>query len=152
MTDTAEKIDYSSTLYLPQTDFPMRAGLPQKEPETVARWQKMELYKKLRASAAGREKFVLHDGPPYANGNIHIGHALNKILKDVITRSFQMRGYDSNYVPGWDCHGLPIEWKIEEENYRAKGKAKPDLSEPAAMIAFSNRTSVSRPSSDITRR
>ncbi|MBX5105477.1 isoleucine--tRNA ligase [Rhizobium lentis] len=136
MTDTAEKIDYSKTLYLPETDFPMRAGLPQKEPELVARWQQMDLYKKLRASAAGRDKFVLHDGPPYANGNIHIGHALNKILKDVINRSFQMRGYDANYVPGWDCHGLPIEWKIEEENYRAKGKAKPDLTEPAAMIEF----------------
>lgn len=136
MTETAEKIDYSKTLYLPETDFPMRAGLPQKEPELVARWQQMDLYKKLRASAAGREKFVLHDGPPYANGNIHIGHALNKILKDVINRSFQMRGYDANYVPGWDCHGLPIEWKIEEENYRAKGKAKPDLTEPSAMIEF----------------
>lgn len=126
MTDTPEKIDYSSTLYLPQTDFPMRAGLPQKEPETVARWQKMDLYKKLRASAAGREKFVLHDGPPYANGNIHIGHALNKILKDVINRSFQMRGYDANYVPGWDCHGLPIEWKIEEK-YREKGQNKDEV-------------------------
>ncbi|GLR51871.1 isoleucine--tRNA ligase [Shinella yambaruensis] len=126
MTDTPEKVDYSSTLYLPQTDFPMRAGLPQKEPETVARWQKMGLYKKLRASAAGREKFVLHDGPPYANGNIHIGHALNKILKDVINRSFQMRGYDANYVPGWDCHGLPIEWKIEEK-YREKGKNKDEV-------------------------
>ena len=126
MSDTAEKLDYSSTLYLPQTDFPMRAGLPQKEPETVKRWQEMGLYKKLRASAAGREKFVLHDGPPYANGNIHIGHALNKILKDVITRSFQMRGYDANYVPGWDCHGLPIEWKIEEA-YRAKGKNKDEV-------------------------
>ncbi|MGN8152446.1 isoleucine--tRNA ligase [Agrobacterium sp. 22094] len=126
MNDTAEKIDYSATLYLPQTDFPMRAGLPQKEPELVKRWQQMDLYKKLRASAAGREKFVLHDGPPYANGNIHIGHALNKILKDVITRSFQMRGYDSNYVPGWDCHGLPIEWKIEEA-YRAKGKNKDEV-------------------------
>ncbi len=136
MTDTAEKIDYSKTLYLPETDFPMRAGLPQKEPETVARWQQMGLYKKLRASAAGREKFVLHDGPPYANGNIHIGHALNKILKDVINRSFQMRGFDANYVPGWDCHGLPIEWKIEEENYRAKGKAKPDLKQADAMIEF----------------
>ncbi|KQR78251.1 isoleucine--tRNA ligase [Rhizobium sp. Leaf341] len=142
MTDTVqpsktnEAFDYSKTLYLPETEFPMRAGLPQKEPEMVARWQQMDLYKQLRASAAGREKFVLHDGPPYANGNIHIGHALNKILKDVITRSFQMRGFDSNYVPGWDCHGLPIEWKIEEENYRAKGKGKPDLSEPAAMIEF----------------
>ena len=126
MTDTPEKVDYSSTLYLPQTDFPMRAGLPTKEPETVARWQEMGLYKKLRASAAGREKFVLHDGPPYANGNIHIGHALNKILKDVINRSFQMRGYDANYVPGWDCHGLPIEWKIEEK-YREKGKNKDEV-------------------------
>ncbi len=79
---------------------------------------------------------MLHDGPPYANGNIHIGHALNKILKDVVTRSQQMLGYDSNYVPGWDCHGLPIEWKIEEENYRAKGKPKPDLSDPAALVEF----------------
>jgi isoleucyl-tRNA synthetase len=134
MTDT--KIDYSKTLYLPQTEFPMRAGLPEKEPAIVARWQEMGLYKRMRESAAGRPKYVLHDGPPYANGNIHIGHALNKILKDIITRSFQMRGFDSNYVPGWDCHGLPIEWKIEEENYRAKGKSKPDLTDPAAMIEF----------------
>jgi len=126
MTDTAEKMDYSKTLYLPETDFPMRAGLPQKEPELVKRWEEMDLYRQLRASAAGREKFVLHDGPPYANGHIHIGHALNKILKDVITRSFQMRGYDSNYVPGWDCHGLPIEWKIEEK-YREKGKNKDEV-------------------------
>ena len=134
MTDT--KIDYSKTLYLPQTEFPMRAGLPEKEPQIVARWQEMGLYRLLREDAAGRPKYVLHDGPPYANGNIHIGHALNKILKDIITRSFQMRGFDSNYVPGWDCHGLPIEWKIEEENYRSKGKAKPDLSDPAAMVEF----------------
>ncbi|MCJ8517622.1 isoleucyl-tRNA synthetase [Pseudorhizobium tarimense] len=126
MTDTAEKLDYSKTLYLPETDFPMRAGLPQKEPEIAAKWKEMGLYKKLRASAAGREKFVLHDGPPYANGHIHIGHALNKVLKDVITRSFQMRGFDSNYVPGWDCHGLPIEWKIEEK-YREKGKDKNEV-------------------------
>ena len=79
---------------------------------------------------------MLHDGPPYANGNIHIGHALNKILKDVVTKSQQMLGHDSNYVPGWDCHGLPIEWKIEEENYRSKGKPKPDFKDSAAMIAF----------------
>jgi isoleucyl-tRNA synthetase len=136
MNEATDKVDYSATLYLPQTEFPMRAGLPQKEPELAAKWQRMDLYKKLRASAAGREKFVLHDGPPYANGNIHIGHALNKVLKDVITRSFQMRGYDANYVPGWDCHGLPIEWKIEEENYRSKGKQKPDLSDADAMVAF----------------
>jgi isoleucyl-tRNA synthetase len=128
--------DYSETLFLPKTGFPMRAGLPQKEPEILARWQKLGLYARLRAAAAGRPRFILHDGPPYANGNIHIGHALNKILKDVVTRSQQMLGFDSNYVPGWDCHGLPIEWKIEEENYRAKGKAKPDLSDPAALVEF----------------
>ncbi len=128
--------DYSSTLFLPETSFPMRAGLPQKEPEILARWEKEGLYEKLREAAKGRAKFILHDGPPYANGNIHIGHALNKILKDLVTRSQQMLGHDSNYVPGWDCHGLPIEWKIEEENYRSKGKPKPDLSNPAAMIAF----------------
>jgi isoleucyl-tRNA synthetase len=134
MTDAAR--DYSETLFLPKTDFPMRAGLPQKEPEILARWQRLDIYRRLREAARGRVKFILHDGPPYANGNIHIGHALNKILKDVVTRSQQMLGFDSNYVPGWDCHGLPIEWKIEEENYRAKGKTKPDLSDPAAMIAF----------------
>src|SRR2546423_1028286 len=134
MTDAAR--DYSETLFLPKTDFPMRAGLPQKEPQLLARWASIGLYLRLRDAARGRPKFVLHDGPPYANGNIHIGHALNKILKDVVTRSQQMLGYDSNYVPGWDCHGLPIEWKIEEETYRAKGKAKPDLSDPAAVVAF----------------
>jgi isoleucyl-tRNA synthetase len=123
MTDNQKPFDYSQTLFLPQTDFPMRAGLPQKEPELLARWEKQNLYGRLREAAKGRTKFVLHDGPPYANGNIHIGHALNKILKDVVTRSQQMLGFDSNYVPGWDCHGLPIEWKIEEE-YRAKGKNK----------------------------
>jgi isoleucyl-tRNA synthetase len=128
--------DYSQTLFLPQTDFPMRAGLPQREPEILARWKRLGLYERLRTAAKGRTKFVLHDGPPYANGNIHIGHALNKILKDVVTRSQQMLGYDSNYVPGWDCHGLPIEWKIEEENYRSKNKQKPNLSDPAAMVAF----------------
>jgi len=133
---TKPERDYSETLFLPQTDFPMRAGLPQKEPEILARWEKAGVYKQLRHAAKGREKFILHDGPPYANGNIHIGHALNKILKDVVTRSQQMLGFDSNYVPGWDCHGLPIEWKIEEENYRSKNKAKPNLSDPAAMIAF----------------
>ncbi len=126
MTDTKEPRDYSSTLNLPKTEFPMRAGLPKKEPEMIARWDEIGLYKKLREQSAGREKFILHDGPPYANGNLHIGHALNKILKDIINRSFQMRGRDANYVPGWDCHGLPIEWKIEEQ-YRAKGKDKDEV-------------------------
>ncbi len=133
----ADGPDYSKTLYLPQTEFPMRAGLPQQEPKILERWNAIGLYGQLRTAAEGRDKFVLHDGPPYANGNIHIGHALNKILKDLVTKSQQMLGYDSNYVPGWDCHGLPIEWKIEEENYRSKGKQKPDLkSDAAAMIAF----------------
>jgi isoleucyl-tRNA synthetase len=139
MSDKPQKSDandYSQTLYLPQTEFPMRAGLPQREPEILARWNEIGLYGRLRESAAGRAKFVLHDGPPYANGNIHIGHALNKILKDVVTKSQQMLGFDSNYVPGWDCHGLPIEWKIEEENYRSKGKPKPDFRDSAAMVAF----------------
>jgi isoleucyl-tRNA synthetase len=132
----SEAKDYSKTLFLPQTEFPMRAGLPQREPEILKTWYGIGLYERLRKSSAGRAKFVLHDGPPYANGNIHIGHALNKILKDVVTKSQQMLGFDSNYVPGWDCHGLPIEWKIEEENYRSKGKAKPDFGNPAAMVAF----------------
>ena len=137
MTELASKArDYSETLFLPKTEFPMRAGLPQKEPGILERWRELGLYERLRADAKGRTRFVLHDGPPYANGNIHIGHALNKILKDVVTRSQQMLGFDSNYVPGWDCHGLPIEWKIEEDNYRSKGKAKPDFSDAAALVAF----------------
>jgi isoleucyl-tRNA synthetase len=128
MTDqtAAKGPDYSQSLYLPKTEFPMRAGLPQKEPQILARWAEMDLYRQLRETSAGRPKFVLHDGPPYANGNIHIGHALNKILKDLVARSQQMLGKDSNYVPGWDCHGLPIEWKIEEE-YRAKGLNKDEV-------------------------
>jgi isoleucyl-tRNA synthetase len=139
MSDKPQKSDandYSKTLYLPQTEFPMRAGLPQREPEILKRWNEIGLYGRLRESAAGRAKFILHDGPPYANGNIHIGHSLNKILKDVVTKSQQMLGFDSNYVPGWDCHGLPIEWKIEEENYRSKGRPKPDFRDSAAMVAF----------------
>ncbi|POR49601.1 isoleucine--tRNA ligase [Bosea psychrotolerans] len=124
--DKTETVDYSQTLFLPQTEFPMRAGLPQREPELLSRWARIDLYKKLRATAKGRDRFVLHDGPPYANGNIHIGHVLNKVLKDLVARSQQMLGFDSNYVPGWDCHGLPIEWKIEEQ-YRAKGLNKDDV-------------------------
>lgn len=115
--------NYKDTLFLPKTDFPMKAGLAKREPELLVRWQEINLWDRLRADAKGRAKFILHDGPPYANGNLHIGHALNKILKDVINRSQQMLGKDSYYVPGWDCHGLPIEWKIEEQ-YRAKGKNK----------------------------
>ncbi|MFD2264059.1 isoleucine--tRNA ligase [Lacibacterium aquatile] len=115
--------DYKDSVFLPQTDFPMRAGLPVAEPKILERWEKIDLYRLNRQDGKGREKFVLHDGPPYANGDIHIGHAVNKILKDVIVKAQRMLGKDAAYVPGWDCHGLPIEWKIEEQ-YRAKGKDK----------------------------
>ncbi|HEY2112001.1 MAG TPA: class I tRNA ligase family protein, partial [Dongiaceae bacterium] len=123
MTSDTKPTDYKATVFLPRTDFAMRANLPEREPQILARWAEMGLYAKLRATANGWPKFVLHDGPPYANGAIHIGHAINKILKDVVNRSQQMLGKDAHYVPGWDCHGLPIEWKIEEQ-YREKGKDK----------------------------
>ncbi len=118
--------DYKDTLNLPVTDFPMRAGLPKREPEWLARWEKIGVYDRLRETAGDRPSFVLHDGPPYANGHLHIGHGLNKTIKDMIVRSHQMMGHDSRYVPGWDCHGLPIEWKIEEQ-YRQKGKDKDEV-------------------------
>ncbi len=113
----------------------MRAGLPELEPRLLQRWNDIGLYELLRGAARGRPKFLLHDGPPYANGQIHIGHALNKILKDLVVKSQTMLGYDSNYVPGWDCHGLPIEWKIEE-SYRAKGREKPKFDDADAINAF----------------
>jgi isoleucyl-tRNA synthetase len=116
-------VDYKNTVFLPKTDFPMRGDLPNREPAILKSWQDMKLFQELRRQSKGRPKFILHDGPPYANGNIHIGHALNKILKDVINRQQQMVGKDANYVPGWDCHGLPIEWMIEEQ-YRKAGKDK----------------------------
>ena len=109
-------MEYKDTIFLPKTSFEMRANLPSKEPAIIEEWDKENIFKKLRDKSKGREKFVLHDGPPYANGHIHMGTALNKILKDVIVRTQQMAGKDSIYVPGWDCHGLPIEWKIEEKN------------------------------------
>ncbi len=123
MPKVAAEPDYSATLFLPQTNFPMRAGLPEREPIWLKRWEEMDIYALQRRQAKDRPLFTLHDGPPYANGNIHIGHALNKILKDLVSRSKSMLGYNSAYVPGWDCHGLPIEWKIEEQ-YRAKGQDK----------------------------
>jgi isoleucyl-tRNA synthetase len=128
--DTATP-DYRDTVFLPETDFPMRAGLPQREPAWLDRWARIGVYDRLRERAAGRPPFVLHDGPPYANGHLHIGHALNKVLKDMVVRSQQMMGHDARYVPGWDCHGLPIEWKIEEQ-YRAKGLNKDDVD----VVAF----------------
>ena len=115
--------DYSETHFCPRPTSPCAPGCRRRSPSCWRAGTSSASTTRLRAAAKGRPKFVLHDGPPYANGNIHIGHALNKILKDVVTRSQQMLGFDSNYVPGWDCHGLPIEWKIEEE-YRAKGKNK----------------------------
>jgi isoleucyl-tRNA synthetase len=115
----SEKPDYRSTVFLPKTDFPMKAGLAAKEPAILARWAEDGLYKRLREARAGRTRFILHDGPPYANGDIHMGHAMNKILKDIVVRSQSLLGKDAPYVPGWDCHGLPIEWKIEEQ-YRKK--------------------------------
>jgi isoleucyl-tRNA synthetase len=123
--ETPDKLDYKSTLNLPRTDFPMRAGLPKREPEWLARWESLGIYNRLRekAKAETRQPFTLHDGPPYANGHLHIGHALNKTIKDMIVRSHQMMGRDARYIPGWDCHGLPIEWKIEEQ-YRKKGRDK----------------------------
>ncbi len=123
--DTTE-VNYKDTLNLPKTDFPMRAGLPNREPGWLERWAQIGVYEKLREKASGREPFTLHDGPPYANGHLHIGHALNKILKDMVVRSQQMMGRDARYIPGWDCHGLPIEWKIEEK-YRSKGRDKDEV-------------------------
>src|SRR5437660_1924686 len=115
--------DYRPTVFLPKTSFPMRGDLPRREPPILARWEEMDLYRRLREASRGREKFILHDGPPYANADLHLGHVLNKILKDVVNRSQQMLGKDAPYVPGWDCHGLPIEW-IVEEKYRAKKQSK----------------------------
>lgn len=124
--DNQDKRDYRDTVFLPQTDFPMRAGLPKREPEFLAKWKEEDIYRTLRSDSAGKEKFVLHDGPPYANGDIHFGHAMQKTLKDIIVKSQQMQGKDAPFIPGWDCHGLPIEWKIEEK-YRKKKKNKDDV-------------------------
>ena len=134
---TDPKADYKDTVFLPKTDFPMKAGLAQKEPAILERWQKIGLYEKLREARAGREKFILHDGPPYANGNIHIGHSLNKTLKDLVVRSQNLLGKDAPFVPGWDCHGLPIEWKIEEQ-YRKKKLNKDEV--PASEFRAECRT------------
>jgi isoleucyl-tRNA synthetase len=121
-----DPMDYRDTVFLPKTDFPMKAGLPQKEPGILARWESERLYQKLREARRGREKFILHDGPPYANGDMHIGHALNHILKDMVVRTQTLLGKDAPYVPGWDCHGLPIEWKVEEQ-YRKKKLNKDEV-------------------------
>ena len=107
--------DYKATLNLPKTSFPMKANLAQREPGILRQWQELDLYRKIREARVGRERFILHDGPPYANGDIHIGHAVNKILKDIIVKARTLAGYDAPYVPGWDCHGLPIEHQVEQK-------------------------------------
>ncbi|WP_290494847.1 isoleucine--tRNA ligase [Hyphomonas sp. UBA4494] len=128
MTDSLTDRDYRDTLFLPATEFPMRGGLPKREPDWIKRWDDLKLYEKLRADAKARgaKPWILHDGPPYANGHIHLGTAMNKIVKDIIVRSHQMTGHDAAYLPGWDCHGLPIEWKVEEE-FRSKNRGKDDV-------------------------
>lgn len=138
MTDTDTR-DYRETLFLPKTDFPMRGGLPRREPEWIRRWDEMKLYELMREDAKqrGAPQWLLHDGPPYANGHIHLGTAMNKILKDMIVRSRQMTGHDASYLPGWDCHGLPIEWKVEEE-FRGRGRTKDDV--PGAEFRARCRT------------
>ncbi|MGE5564506.1 MAG: isoleucine--tRNA ligase [Bacillota bacterium] len=126
MADAPAKTDYRSTVFLPRTDFPMKAGLPQKEPAILARWESEGLYQRIREAREGRQKFIFHDGPPYANGDIHIGHALNHTIKDMVVRTQSLLGKDAPYVPGWDCHGLPIEWKVEEQ-YRKKKLNKDEV-------------------------
>ena len=123
-----EQFDYKPTVFLPKTDFPMRGNLPQNEPKKLAYWEEINLYAKLRETRKDAPKFHLHDGPPYANGSIHIGHAVNKVLKDIVVRSRSMMGFDTPYVPGWDCHGLPIELKVEEK-FKKKKRKKEDISD-----------------------
>ncbi|MBN8816861.1 MAG: isoleucine--tRNA ligase [Sphingomonas sp.] len=141
MTDASTPADYRDTVFLPKTDFPMKAGLAAKEPAILARWAAMDLYGRLREQRKDRKRWILHDGPPYANGDIHMGHAMNKVLKDVIVRSRTLLGYDAPYVPGWDCHGLPIEWKVEEA-YRAKKLNKDDV--PVAQFRAECRAYAER--------
>lgn len=114
--------DYKSTLNLPQTKFAMKANLAQREPQMLKRWQQEKLYESIRQARAGRDKFILHDGPPYANGDIHIGHAVNKVLKDIIIKAKTLSGFDAPYIPGWDCHGLPIEHNVEKKVGKAGRK------------------------------
>src|SRR3989304_356037 len=121
-------MDYKTTLHLPQTEFPMKANLSQKEPEMLKKWEGMDIYNKIRESRMGKPKYILHDGPPYANGHIHQGHALNKILKDIIVKIKTMEGYDAPYIPGWDCHGLPIEHQVDKElGPKKKGMGKSQI-------------------------
>ena len=151
---------YSHTLNMPETPFLMRGNLPKREPEWVRQWNDGGLYRRLRAARAGREKFILHDGPPYANGNIHIGHAVNKILKDMIVKARQLKGLDAHYVPGWDCHGLPIENQIEKQfgrglsrdEMQAKGRAYAAGQIAAQMGSSATGSTLTRPCTAQARR
>src|SRR3954470_12706350 len=150
----AESSDYKKTLNLPQTTFAMKANLPQNEPKRLDFWREIDIYRLLREKSAGRPKFVLHDGPPYANGRIHIGHALNKILKDVVVKSKTMMGFDSPYVPGWDCHGLPISMRSTKRSAARSGRKcrrlispAPAASSPRSSSRSSARTSSASASS-----
>jgi len=136
-------MDYKPTINLPQTDFPMKADLPRREPMTLAHWDELSIYRRQREVAQGRPRFVLHDGPPYANGVIHIGHAVNKILKDIVVKSRFLDGFDTPYVPGWDCHGLPIELQIEKKEGRPVRSLMPKRSEPPAAPSRRNRFKAS---------
>ena len=122
-------INFKDTIFLPDTNFQMRASLSKKEPELLEYWKNLNIYQKLRANSKEKKQFILHDGPPFSNGNPHAGTAMNKVLKDIIVRLKQMQGFDAPYVPGWDCHGLPIEWKVEEQ-LREKNINKKDISIP----------------------
>ena len=145
MTDTR---DYSATLFLPQTDFPMRGDLPKREPVLLKRWQDIALWRQLRETSKGREKFILHDGPPYANGNLHIGHALNKILKDVVVKSKTMAGFDAPYIPGWDCHGLPIEHAVDKQ----LGSKKKEMSEADFRRALEHKAELEEQAKKLSQR
>ena len=137
--------DWKDTLNLPRTDFPMKANLQSAEPQALARWKEMDLYGQIRARRQGRPKFVLHDGPPYANGRIHIGTAMNKILKDLVVRSRSMMGFDAPFVPGWDCHGLPIEHRVlKEAGDEAKFGGLPELRAAIARDAAQAREYFAR--------
>ena len=118
--------NYKETVFLPRTSFPMKGNLPILEPQILEQWKKENLYQKMQHQSHSSPLYVLHDGPPYANGHIHVGHALNKILKDIILKFYHFYGYRVPFIPGWDCHGLPIEWKVEEEN-RQKGISKDSI-------------------------
>ena len=129
-------MDYSKTVNLPETDFPMKANLPEKEPKILAKWEKENIYKKILGARSSAEKYILHDGPPYANGHIHIGHSLNKVLKDVIVKHKSMMGFFAPYVPGWDCHGLPIELNVSKElGDKAASMSKSDIRSRCRVFA-----------------